>query len=459
MKKYYRRSLTTVIYWLLLCLLGLSFNRPALAGSTPAEGGETSPGVISPGETAPDEPAPADEKEPPPMDYQPPVDADHLEQFLPPETTLMRLDPQQRESAAVPIDPGQNTAVSFNDDQVAVIIEKGAFDQPVHLTFQLLASTMVTDTAQIAPADTVTPTPESTDGEGTPPADTATPTPEAIGDPGTEPPPAGDSAFPQSLVPQTLLQFQLEIYDAASGKPIETFGKQVRIVVDLRRLGFPLQADYHRFYLAYQDEALARESLWVDAPHWVHQSDGLLSAEVSHFSNWTAGWRPEVWTPSWTPPSVSAFSGAATYQYSIETPPGRGGLQPAVSLSYNSRVLDGAIRGVPEGSVASGWSLADIYIAREGIETFIDGEHLKLRHPDRFRLVLNGAGHELFPQPGVNTATEATVRYYAKDAPGLYVKRVYAATGVPNTEGIYWIVKTDDGVTYRLGYHGNAEEW
>jgi len=103
--------------------------------------------------------------------------------------------------------------------------------------------------------------------------------------------------------------------------------------------------------------------------------------------------------------------------------------------------------------------MAEINVTRINMELYgIGGGYLNMRYPDQFRLIINGSGHELYPAAGTNTTTDAVVRYYAKDAPGLYVERVYAAAA-PNRDGIYWIVVTADGTRYRLGYQAEAEEW
>lgn len=52
-------------------------------------------------------------------------------------------------------------------------------------------------------------------------------------------------------------------------------------------------------------------NVWHEVPTLTHQADGLLSAEISHFSEWAAGVNPERWTPQWNMPAVSEFSGAA----------------------------------------------------------------------------------------------------------------------------------------------------
>jgi hypothetical protein len=139
----------------------------------------------------------------------------------------------------------------------------------------------------------------------------------------------------------------------------------------------------------------------------------------------------------------------------MEVPPGRNGLQPSVSLSYSSRALDGAIQNLEAGDIATGWSLAQVAIMRQGVKVQSDGAHLFIYHENNFSLVLNGVSYQL--QPGGDSIANGTIRFYAKDAPGLKVWRHY--NSVLSTDGLYWVVTTADGVQYRLGYTTDSEEY
>lgn len=67
------------------------------------------------------------------------------------------------------------------------------------------------------------------------------------------------------------------------------------------------------------------------------------------------------WQSSYLPTigdfQVAGFTGAATYDLPIEVPPGPGGLQPELSLSYNSQVIDQATTKMQASDVGMGWSL------------------------------------------------------------------------------------------------------
>jgi RHS repeat-associated protein len=347
------------------------------------------------------------------MAYQPSAEAETLAELMDPNTiqnpitatiSFPELTPGQLSftqtapitaTVLTTLEPNQDNAVTVNNDQVGVIIESDTFTQTTDLQFTLLA---------VAPADPISPTL---------PVDFPT-----------------DAYLYETQ--KTFLSFQIEALDATTAQPIETFNKKVRLSIDVRDLGYTFP-DHGTFFLAYRDETNPDE--WTEVPLTVYQP-GFYSADVSHFSDWTTGWRPDGWTMGWNPPSADGFSGAAMYSYPFQLPPGRNGLQPSLALSYSNSALNGAIRRVGAGTVASGWSLSQITIVRTGVE--LQGV-TSLLMPDKFRLVLNGTGYKL-------TATTETInggtRYTADNGPQLFVLKY------PD----YWVVITGEGTHYRLGY-------
>ncbi len=363
---------------------------------------------------------PGQPETPPRMEFQPPVDADDLSDFIPPDAVAIEISDtpfnwytsstrnDSSPSTTVQIDGAKTNAVSFQQGKIAVVIEADTLAPQSSLQFAALSlpvSATITQTNTISnPVET-----------------------------------------------QFLARFQLEAIQ--DGVVDSQFDKPVRLIADVRSLTAGLNPVYSGYFIAYWDES---NNTWHDVTSTIHQSDGLLSAETTHFSEWVIGVRPNRWNPNWTPPSVANFSGAATYSYPINVPPGRHGLQPSVTLSYNSRGLDGRIHDKEPGAIADGWSLGQISVVRDGVKVHIGfNNHPELHHPDKFRLVLNGVGHELVHDG--NTQSNV-LRYYAKDAPDVKVYRYYEATA-PNTDGLFWIVTTGDGAQYRLGYFDNAEEY
>jgi len=249
------------------------------------------------------------------------------------------------------------------------------------------------------------------------------------------------------------MHFTLEAVRAQSGEPVENFAQPVRLVTDLR--GLEGAASDQNWHLVYGDPSI--QGLWYPTHVEVHDLAGLISTQTTHFSDWMAGVEPSPWQYRWNPPTVAQFSGAATYQYPIAVPAGRGGLTPKVDLAYSSRGVDGLLQsGTEQGPIALGWAMNNIEITRDEVHYHCCQDYRSvLVLPDRFSLVLNGASYEL-KADGDTTGTD--VRYYAKDGPGLLIRRLSL-----DGETFYWIVKTSDGTTYRLGYlpearsHQNGE--
>lgn len=162
---------------------------------------------------------------------------------------------------------------------------------------------------------------------------------------------------------------------------------------------------------------------------------------------------PAPWRYQWTLPTVSSFSGAATYSYPIEVPPGRNGLQPNIDISYSSRGVDGPIvsDGQDQGPLGLGWNINNIEITRSGMDMVETANGCVAELPDSFSLVLGGQSHRLVPygDPG---------NYQAANNPGIRVRMVQNLTATNiNSDGIYWTVETPNGTTYRLGYNEEAE--
>lgn len=358
------------------------------------------------------------EDTPPQMAYQPPADADEIRDFAPPGAEIKTLTTELDTKAAAAFDETKNNLVLVGNEQVGVFVEEKTFSEGVSLEF--------TETEVPKPVAL----PSGDDVKIPPPPITAT------------------NTISNPVGSQDLVRFHLDIVTTAKAELVPAFEKPVRIVLDLRSLTKELNPVYSEFYLAYQDEK--DPNTWYEAPIKIYDDDGLFSADVMHFSNWAAGVRPQRWNPSWSPPGVSEFSGAATYSYPIEVPPGRNGLQPSVTLSYSSRGLDGRIRDSESGPIGDGWSLSEIRIVRVGVELQFNGANPFTYHADKFRMTLNGTGYEIYPSgtPGV---------WVVKDAPGIRVTRHYDST--LSTDGLYWVVTTADGTQYRLGYTTDSEEW
>ncbi len=148
----------------------------------------------------------------------------------------------------------------------------------------------------------------------------------------------------------------------------------------------------------------------------------------------------QPWQPTVRDFQVDLFTGAATWEVPIDTPPGRNGQVPALTLRYHSGVVD-ELRGDvnPQVSwVGLGWNLDLGYIARK---IDLDPNYVP-RCTDEYHLVLNGVSSKLIPI-GNNEYRTEDERYWR-------IRRV--TSGAQNRGGDYWVVTTPDGTEYRLGY-------
>ncbi|MBS3081483.1 VCBS repeat-containing protein [Candidatus Pacearchaeota archaeon] len=133
---------------------------------------------------------------------------------------------------------------------------------------------------------------------------------------------------------------------------------------------------------------------------------------------------------------VDLFTGAATYNYPIFTPPGTNGLKPNLAIKYNSHSIGDV------GSIGSGgWSLTQNYIQRDVNNT------PEMTQDDKFILVLDSISNNL-------VYSSSDLKYHPN--PETF-DAVYNISSGQNEKGIYWVLKTKDGTSYRFGFYNFSE--
>ncbi|XOV77671.1 MAG: hypothetical protein ACFHVJ_12005 [Aestuariibacter sp.] len=330
------------------------------------------------------------------VQYVAPAKTENLQTLMSPWANVVNHEINWAEQTPLVNGFSANTfkTLSFDEGKVNIIMEPGAFAEPVNIHF--------------------TPVKENTNASQMPFKGAA-----------------GQITYQQGA---HLIEFQLEATRKSDGSIVDSFEKPVRIAVDVRDFGFDLNKGGH-FYLAYEDET--QPGTWIEVPTTVHHETGLLSTETIHFSEWTTGWRPDSWTPQWQLPTPALFSGDASYSYQFDVPKGRNGMQPGVGISYSSGSLKGASRNAPQGVFGTGWSMSGTSITRTGVK--MNGNGTGFIYPEQYRLTLNGAGYRMIES---NVEGEGG-RYYVEDMPSVYV----SYNGIDGS----WKVKTGDGTTYHLG--------
>ena len=137
---------------------------------------------------------------------------------------------------------------------------------------------------------------------------------------------------------------------------------------------------------------------------------------------------------------VSTFTGAASYSLPLEVPAGPGGLQPSLTLSYNSQVVDQATTNSQASWVGMGWSLETGAIVRDtsNSATTVD---------DIYSLNMGGVSTRLVNDHGVYHA--ANENFWKYDY---------------NSTSDVWTIRDKVGNTYvfgqisRLTYQGNCND-
>ncbi|MCB8960924.1 MAG: hypothetical protein H6651_11460 [Ardenticatenales bacterium] len=207
----------------------------------------------------------------------------------------------------------------------------------------------------------------------------------------------------------------------------------------------------------------AANNSWT-VPALTSHGPNLVSLQLPNLGQWAlvapdeaGGDVPSPWRYEWQVPAVSSFTGAATFQYPIELPAGRGNLTPNIDVSYNSAGLNGMVffDGQDIGPLGNGWSLGHVEISRQLVEIKPNG-NLFLHHGDEFSLVLNGQSYQLKRASAVGNVT----RYIAINGPSLKIElhtvNPALQPGV-NGHGQYWLVTAGNGTVYRLGFLEEAE--
>ncbi|MCA9933750.1 MAG: hypothetical protein KC415_07500, partial [Anaerolineales bacterium] len=271
-----------------------------------------------------------------------------------------------------------------------------------------------------------------------------------------------------------LVSLYVDWRHAITDQPAPVMQKPTHLVLDLRTLNsVPLTG----WYVAFQD--VNQPDLLRFAPVTVHDATGLISVRVEELQGTliagatdlpttdtetvaltapaSSGTNdPSPWRYQWQAPTVSAFSGAATYQYPIAVPPGRGGLQPNIDIGYSSRGVDGPIISdeIDQGPLGLGWNINNVEISRTATQLWWDGSHYHMKHGDHFSLAINGQNYAL---KWFSTTNSGTVHnFYALNAPGIRVQQI-ADAATENVDGVYWRVTTADGTVYRLGFTEDSE--
>ena len=145
---------------------------------------------------------------------------------------------------------------------------------------------------------------------------------------------------------------------------------------------------------------------WERIPTTLDTQKGIISTTLNHFSSFGVdGLKAQVFSPTLKNWETDTYTGALTYSLPIETVPGLGGLNPNLSLSYNTNRLksltneiinNAEIAGNQKGSwLGAGW---DLTLPEVRFEKFNDpscGDSLNPLGGAEYTLNIGGAGEDL----------------------------------------------------------------
>ncbi len=164
--------------------------------------------------------------------------------------------------------------------------------------------------------------------------------------------PAGDDAPLTSLSGQP---FEINAQGKESKQALHQFSGEVSIEVSYSNLDLAGKNENDLYLYWYDPETQD----WYALPTAVDTNTKTLRAVTTHFSvfdsninDFKASHMPTV-----DAFQVSGFTGAATYSLPIEVPAGPGGMQPNLSLSYNSQTVDQSTAQTQPSWVGMGWTL------------------------------------------------------------------------------------------------------
>ena len=181
--------------------------------------------------------------------------------------------------------------------------------------------------------------------------------------------PAGDSIPPFSLSGDP---FEITAHGETSKEEQTQFSKEIMISVSYANLEIP-EALEGNLYLYWYNPDIKD---WQALPTTVDRKSKTIEGFTDHFTvfdinvnNWQSSRAPTVDSFQ-----VSSFTGAATYSLPIEVPPGPGGFQPNLELSYNSQIVDQSTTATQASWVGMGWSLDTGSINLDSHGTYYDSD-------------------------------------------------------------------------------------
>jgi len=197
--------------------------------------------------------------------------------------------------------------------------------------------------------------------------------------------PTVDGSSPDAL---TNVMVEITAFGTDSDQEITHFDQPV--IIGISYAGVELGELEPGLMIKYYDEELRD---WRYMATYLDTENNIAYTRSNHLTvfgmdvpNWQAARLPGL-----DGAQTSLFTGAATYSMPFWTPPGPGGFQPSLALSYNSQVVDRATALTQASFVGMGWSLDSGAIERDFHGT------MDYLGDDTFTINVNGLSERLLP--------------------------------------------------------------
>jgi len=237
--------------------------------------------------------------------------------------------------------------------------------------------------------------------------------------------PSGDAIPPYFLSGHSI---EIKAHKKSTPDILDKFDRYITLGISYADLNIPenLQND---IYIAWYNE---KTEEWEALPSSVDAKTQTVYATTNHFTVFDIN--INTWQASHVPNidafQISNFTGAATYSMPIEVPAGPAGLQPSLTLNYNSQVIDQATSNAQASWAGMGWSLDTGSIERNTMGTYETND-------DTFFLNVNGVSSRIVKDPQGN--------YHLGDE-NFWKIKFYS--GNPS----WWEVKDKSGNTYSFKF-------
>ena len=249
------------------------------------------------------------------------------------------------------------------------------------------------------------------------------------------------------------LQSAEKLPRSKSGSPFELTATGEQTKADLRQFSgeITIEVRYDETELWGNENGLKLFYYDPESKGWrvlrsqVDTENNILRAWTNHFSYFDLD--IQTWEtarlPNLDAAQMSKFTGAATYQFPLWVPPGPAGLEPQLTLSYNSQSVDRAVLYNQASWVGMGWTLETGFI-RRNMRGYPNTSSMHT-----YSLVIGGISHVLLPIADVDGDGDTLTEDYRTSDESFWRVRYYTKNvNNPESKKDTWVVWDKTGTQY-----------